>query len=290
MNFSRYIKAAIQTESIPVLTYSTVVPEAIGNATIVRNRRVTRLLHASIGLVTETDELKNYSSFTNWVEEIGDCFWYLAIAADELDWNPTLRVKLPSPEVQPTVGDLLAAMSTAAAELLDQLKKQVFYGKALDKLLVIDQLNVYWDTVGQLLSQSEDLTLEKVWEANLKKLAKRYPDLEFNKVYAVERDIKNELSHLDDFNLLGEDTWEQLKGGIAIPKVVADEYGLAIGANPAGLRRFVLNFLGVSTEELARSMYGDEFTHCQFVIEEYPNESWLFLKAIPFPEEEGEAE
>lgn len=77
MNF---IKEAVRTESIP---------------DVVMTRELTRLLHASIGMQTESaefsDQLKKHIFYgkpldkVNLKEEIGDLLWYLAIALDTLD-------------------------------------------------------------------------------------------------------------------------------------------------------------------------------------------------------------
>lgn len=60
-------------------------------------RKIARLLHASIGMQTESgefaDELKRYIFYgkeldvTNLIEEIGDQLWYIAIALHELKSN-----------------------------------------------------------------------------------------------------------------------------------------------------------------------------------------------------------
>lgn len=80
-----YVSAAILTESTDF------------NAIIKRfsDRRMIRLLHAAIGLATESgeflDQLKKVLFYgrpldaVNVVEELGDAQWYTAIAVDELN-------------------------------------------------------------------------------------------------------------------------------------------------------------------------------------------------------------
>ena len=87
MNVRDYVKNAIQTES--------------KNFDEIRERMVSvqnqRLLHAGIGLATESgeflDALKKHVFYgkgldkVNLAEEMGDIFWYCAIIADELGFH-----------------------------------------------------------------------------------------------------------------------------------------------------------------------------------------------------------
>ncbi len=85
MKTSEYIKSAIKTESNDF--------EPIKNR--LQNEQTIRLLHAGIGLSTESaeilDSLKKHIFYgksldeVNLKEEMGDLFWYLAIMADSLN-------------------------------------------------------------------------------------------------------------------------------------------------------------------------------------------------------------
>lgn len=85
MQSSEYIKDAIKTESRDF--------EAMNSR--LTDDGLKRLLHAGIGLSTEAgeflDALKKHIFYgkdldrVNLKEEMGDLFWYLAIACDELD-------------------------------------------------------------------------------------------------------------------------------------------------------------------------------------------------------------
>lgn len=85
MKTSEYIKAAIKTESNDF--------EPIKNR--LQSEQTIRLLHAGIGLSTESaeilDSLKKHIFYgkpldeVNLKEEMGDLFWYLAIMADSLN-------------------------------------------------------------------------------------------------------------------------------------------------------------------------------------------------------------
>lgn len=81
MNANQYLNAALRTES---------TPEMFGPTE--RARMLARLLHAAIGMCTESGELQDalkkqliYGKeldAVNVVEEIGDQLWYIAIALD----------------------------------------------------------------------------------------------------------------------------------------------------------------------------------------------------------------
>ncbi len=85
MNSKQYISDATRTESKNF--------EAMN--TRLHNDGIKRLLHAGIGISTEAgeflDALKKHIFYgkeldrVNLKEELGDLFWYIAIACDELD-------------------------------------------------------------------------------------------------------------------------------------------------------------------------------------------------------------
>jgi len=85
MTINEYIRQACLTESKP--------SEEIKQR--MTSDKMTRLLHAAIGLTTESgefiDALKKHIFYgrdldeVNLKEEMGDLFWYLAIACDALD-------------------------------------------------------------------------------------------------------------------------------------------------------------------------------------------------------------
>ena len=84
MNTQEYVKLAIKTESTDFTAMNTRL----------ENDGLKRLLHAGIGLSTESgeflDALKKHIFYgkdldrVNLAEEMGDLFWYLAIVSDEL--------------------------------------------------------------------------------------------------------------------------------------------------------------------------------------------------------------
>lgn len=87
---------------------------------------------------------------------------------------------------------LHAAMGiqTEGGELTDQLKKHVYYGKALDAVNLKEELaDVMW-YVG-LLCDVLGTTVEELQELVIAKLSKRYPD-KFTEAAAIHRDLEGE--------------------------------------------------------------------------------------------------
>ena len=77
-------------------------------------------------------------------------------------------------------------MSTEANECLDILKKHLYYGKKLDKGHLLEEIG---DTLwyAAIALDALGLSFENVFEANIDKLSKRYPDGVFTKGDAVGR-------------------------------------------------------------------------------------------------------
>jgi NTP pyrophosphatase (non-canonical NTP hydrolase) len=86
-------------------------------------------------------------------------------------------------------------VNTEAGELLDSLKKHIFYGKPLDRTNLLEELGDILHYVAKATTVL-DTTLEEVMEINLKKLRVRYGE-EFSEDAALNRDINKELEAVD---------------------------------------------------------------------------------------------
>jgi NTP pyrophosphatase (non-canonical NTP hydrolase) len=81
--------------------------------------------------------------------------------------------------------------STEAAEILDQLKKHVYYGKELDKVNLFEEVgDLFWYLA--LLADELGFSFDDVMEKNLEKLRIRFGD-KFEQEKAVTRDLEKEL-------------------------------------------------------------------------------------------------
>lgn len=286
MNWQDYVKLAKRTESVPIIIYST-IPGPNDNFDMseeleMRNnemRRATRLMHAVVGLVTETQELVESDSDRNTAEELGDCFWYLAIAFDELE------MLLPLYGTQFTGKYYVDGMQHHAAELVDSvIKRHIFYGKPLDIGKVKLLLESYTTCLMSYALACNQYSLSEILEANIKKLEKRYPDLRFNGDHAINRDVENELSHITEPPVCTtpsyEELWEELKKGTIFSYSWADEMGLSFEASPHIIEAVVLSFLKVESKDEALQLLGDELRYCQFTV--VHKEEGIEVKAIPF--------
>ena len=102
-----------------------------------------------------------------------------------------------------TIDMLHAAMGmvTEAGELLDMLKKHIFYGKDLDLVNAEEELgdsNWYQSLMIHSMRMKKHVTTwEQVWEKNIKKLQARYGD-KFSETGAIARDLERERKILED--------------------------------------------------------------------------------------------
>lgn len=86
-------------------------------------------------------------------------------------------------------------MSTESAELLDALKKHIFYGKPLDITNLKEEIgDIMWYIAIACDTMGFDLT--QIMSDNIEKLRKRYPE-KFSEDNAINRDTDNELKHME---------------------------------------------------------------------------------------------
>jgi len=79
---------------------------------------------------------------------------------------------------------------TEAGELLDAVKRSIFYGQKLDRVNLIEELGDLAWYMSILMIELES-SWEEVWTANIGKLKKRYP-LKFDMEKALKRDLTKE--------------------------------------------------------------------------------------------------
>ena len=186
-------------------------PARVGLRTVVRKQVTTDIMHLVVGLSTEMTELLDCYKLvlegrqnalalvdkTNAVEEFGDLFYY----ANALSH----RLKVPmhrygyKPKESPYHGDtpvaVLMALNNHVGTMLDLCKK-VFYGKELN----IDSLKATLTQVMIALDAASQLTGEKakvIMDANIAKLAKRYPEGFFDSKAEANRNKEVEAATVD---------------------------------------------------------------------------------------------
>jgi len=94
-----------------------------------------------------------------------------------MDFNQYKKLALRT-ESQPRLSRIQHAlmwMSTEVAEMMDNLKKHMFYNKELDIANLKEEM---WDVMRymDILSDAINIPLEDVLKANIAKLKVRYPD------------------------------------------------------------------------------------------------------------------
>jgi NTP pyrophosphatase (non-canonical NTP hydrolase) len=167
-----YIQQAIRTEST---TFNVVQP---------------RLLHASLGIISELHEMALSQDDVNTKEEIGDVLWYIAIALDELgvDFAGIMPlVTITEWDLEHKMGEIF---SETIAGFADVSKRACFYGLVLDEAkfgaLLADTLRMI-----AAICAENGIEMEQCMEANIAKLKARYPK-KFTTEDAVNRDLDEE--------------------------------------------------------------------------------------------------
>lgn len=178
-----YIQEAIRTESLDLFKVER-----------------PRLLHAVLGVITETMELIQNTDHINEIEEVGDIYWYLAIGADELKTSFEDLKLLSQYQVQQLRDmdeeDAGITVALTVHELADVLKRASFYGVSLDEV----RLARAFGNILMILAAIEEageFTAAEAQERNIAKLRKRYPD-RFTTEAAVNRDLAAEHEALAD--------------------------------------------------------------------------------------------
>jgi len=187
MEFTKYIDGAICTESRDF--------DMIGRRC--GNLPALRLLHSALGFATEIEELENAfnnADHKNIKEEIGDLAWYLAIgySAATAAFGPLIIMP-----VQPNrPAALEGCLGMEIGNYIDIVKKHVFYGTPLEADAInLALANVYMALFA--LTFNSGLAFDHLLEDNLTKLKKRYPE-KFTEEAATNRDVNNELSHIEE--------------------------------------------------------------------------------------------
>ena len=180
-----------------------------------------RILHAILGINTEAVELlvnaENKNELVNYAEELGDLNWYLAVLCDSLNINfnellnksksytldelerlmdsenvtssQTVSLKYYIPD-----NIIIKKLIITSSDLLDLIKKQIFYKKAYTKEYIIGKLEDIFRLNIHLCSNL-GLSIDNILKTNIAKLTARYPD-KFCEDKAINRDLGAELETL----------------------------------------------------------------------------------------------
>lgn len=129
------------------------------------------LIHAGVGIVGEVGEYSiacGRNDRTNALEELGDVAFYTQKIMNRFGWA---WEEYYAQEESPSH----ASIFTAACDVLDLLKKYWVYERPLEQDVFYRVFVVYLNYFKRAM-HSWGFTLEEVKLANMKKLAKRYPN------------------------------------------------------------------------------------------------------------------
>lgn len=175
MNFSEYKSSALRTAA------------PCGEVT----EQQCQMMHAALGLTTEVLELlrAGKADAVNQVEEIGDCYWYLALLCENAGVFLDLST-IPLDEGKIEQWDLLQPVEVIA----DMVKRHVFYKLPLNANALKAQI---WKAHFLLSNRLANLPGKQksdvvaAWTANIAKLRRRYPG-KFTTEQAANRDLAAE--------------------------------------------------------------------------------------------------
>lgn len=217
MNSSEYVIGVLKTEN----------NDFEGIAKRFQDKRIVRLYHAVTGLSTEAGEFLDsirkciYNDEKldeiNLVEEIGDSAYYCSLIIDEFNttWEKVFdscphdegylenlvnkefktisKISVSGLDLRTLHLDFIAIkISIETSEILDLIKKHVYYGLELNESKLISMLGGLIYCYGFAINEI-NTTWEKVWSVNNKKLLDvRFDKGVFSSKDASKRDLKKE--------------------------------------------------------------------------------------------------
>ena len=125
-----------------------------------------------------------------------DAKYYISdvLRSENKDYNGMLRRIETVDNIRLLHGGM--GISTEAGELLDALKKHIFYGKKLDYVNISEELGdiLYYISICMNVL---GISFEEVMEKNIEKLKARYPE-KFTEDKAINRDLDTERKILEN--------------------------------------------------------------------------------------------
>lgn len=151
--------------------------------------------HAALGMVDEAYELYLATSEENALEELGDLCWFIALAGRALDVHPFhLEAGLHSASKDNgTLGAMVEFLGEHAAYIAGPAKKWLVAGKHPGEGIANRLARMVY--LVRSIAEMYGWTLEHVQEANIRKLATRYPE-GFTDWHANNRDVDEEMKAL----------------------------------------------------------------------------------------------
>lgn len=96
---------------------------------------------------------------------------------------------------EPRMLHSVMGISTEAGELLDAFKKNIFYGKPIDKVNIVEELgDLLWYVA--IMCDCLQISFEDIMQINIDKLRIRYPN-KFTSYHAQNRNLESERKVLE---------------------------------------------------------------------------------------------
>ncbi len=153
-----------------------------------------RMIHSAIGISTEVSELSEKIDQVNHVEELGDVTWYCAAGMSVMPTDAIDEMNRLIHDLRPGVADQLSLVGLSGG-ILDQVKRFVFYRKQIDIALfrqnILEIMLCVRRDAFQIIRGDYNETLSVVFDANIAKLTRRYPE-KFTEDLALHRDLAAE--------------------------------------------------------------------------------------------------
>lgn len=160
------------------------------------------VLHAVIGIMTETNELEEAvkkNDVVNIKEEIGDIWWYAAliIRRKPILKNEDIEEYVYVAEDDVVIDKMFEMMYNHIANMQDAIKRIVFYGAEFEEYypIVEENLKPILKFVNKL-AYMKGFLLSEIWDANYRKLNKKRFKNGFSGEDALNRNVDEEYEEL----------------------------------------------------------------------------------------------
>ena len=199
LNWEEYRKLAARSESIPQI----VLANDKGKTP---NHILVRLLHAQLGLCTEFTEFHDAKTRVNAIEELGDMIWYLALIDNTISVASLQSLVQENSQFDYDISQYVSA-SHWIAEMADVLKRCIYYAEPFNEankkgIIPSKRFEVaYWGVIRwmeDIISDQSFPSMGELMHMNIEKLSKRFPGLKFTQQDVLNRDVENELSHIQE--------------------------------------------------------------------------------------------
>ena len=189
-----------------MITYEEYVNEIVlGKVSKTLDTSYPNIIHGAIGLATEAGELSEAfasGDIVNIKEELGDALWYITLIFSEMQINARVyrdRVQTYVHGMQVLSRNITyeAMYIRRTSELLDIVKKGMFYGKGLCEGVLYGKLCKCHALVTAIARDVCKCSMDEIMQLNADKLRKRY-EKHFTAAEAHNRDLDVERQALEN--------------------------------------------------------------------------------------------